>query len=162
MYLIRIASCCWAIYWFKRAGKQYLWAISWYDGKCYRDTSYIVKNSLQTKTNFICTFVFNLDKIFSKCPWAWLFKRLPMQKSDWQIQSYQNNKMHCFWVNFTLFSPERKNTGGLFGIGGTSFLEFKVQTFELGWKVGRRYSYFVWLRAYLLKAYPSHIIPPVP
>jgi hypothetical protein len=28
-----------------------------------------------------------------------------------------------------LCSPERKNTGGLFGVGGTSFLEFKVQTF---------------------------------
>lgn len=47
-------------------------------------------------------------------------------------------------------------------MGGTSFLEFKVQTFELGWKVGRRYSDFVWLRTYLLKAYPTYVLPPVP
>lgn len=70
--------------------------------------------------------------------------------------------MFGIWVNCNLYSPERKNTGGVFGIGGTSFLEFKVQTVELGWKVGRRYSDFVWLRTYLLKAYPSFIIPPVP
>lgn len=31
-------------------------------------------------------------------------------------------------VKVNLFSPERKTVGGLFGIGGTSFLEFKVQT----------------------------------
>lgn len=65
--------------------------------------------------------------------------------------------------NFILLdSPERKTTGGVFGLGTTSFLEFKVQTLELGWKVGRRYSDFMWLRAYLLKKYPSYIIPPVP
>jgi hypothetical protein len=30
------------------------------------------------------------------------------------------------------------------------------------WEVGRRYSDFIWLRNYLLKAYPSQIVPPIP
>ena len=61
-----------------------------------------------------------------------------------------------------LYSAERKNTSGIFGLGAVSFLEFKVTTPELRWKVGRRYSDFVWLRSYLLKAYPTYIIPPIP
>lgn len=28
--------------------------------------------------------------------------------------------------------------------------------------MGRRYSDFVWLRSYLLKVYPTQIIPPIP
>jgi hypothetical protein len=41
-------------------------------------------------------------------------------------------------------------------------LEFKVRTPAMKWEVGRRYSDFIWLRNYLLKAYPSQIIPPIP
>lgn len=37
-----------------------------------------------------------------------------------------------------------------------------MTTVELNWKVGRRYSDFVWLRGYLVKAYPTFIIPPIP
>jgi sorting nexin-7/30/sorting nexin-8 len=62
----------------------------------------------------------------------------------------------------TLFSPQRKNTGGFFGIGGTSFLEFEVRTQAMGWLVGRRYSDFVWLRNLLRKLYPTQIVPPIP
>jgi hypothetical protein len=59
-------------------------------------------------------------------------------------------------------SPQRKNTGGFFGIGSTSFLEFEVRTLEMGWIVGRRYSDFVWLREFLRKIYPTQIVPPIP
>jgi hypothetical protein len=51
---------------------------------------------------------------------------------------------------------------GLLGIGATSFLEFEVTTHGLGWKVGRRYSDFIWLRNALKKYFPSQIIPPIP
>ena len=64
--------------------------------------------------------------------------------------------------NNLILSPFRKQVGGIFGIGATSFLEFKVTTEALGWEVGRRYSDFTWLRNYLLKVYPTHVIPPVP
>lgn len=86
----------------------------------------------------------------------------PEFSKGFQCKKVIDKYNHIKTIKCIVSDPERKNTGGLFGIGGTSFLEFKVQTFELGWKVGRRYSDFVWLRAYLLKAYPSHIIPPVP
>ena len=59
-------------------------------------------------------------------------------------------------------SPERKSTGGVFGIGATSFLEFQIITYGLNWQVGRRYSDFIWLREYLTKFYPTQIIPPIP
>ena len=65
-------------------------------------------------------------------------------------------------VPFKSHSPQRKTIGGFFGIGATSFLEFEVKTLETGWVVGRRYSDFVWLRAFLRKMYPTHIVPPIP
>jgi len=32
----------------------------------------------------------------------------------------------------------------------------------MNWVVGRRYSDFVWLRAFLRKMYPTQIVPPIP
>jgi len=37
-----------------------------------------------------------------------------------------------------------------------------VHTIEKGWKVGRRYSDFQWLRNFLRKFYPTQIVPPIP
>ena len=37
-----------------------------------------------------------------------------------------------------------------------------MKTLEMGWKVGRRYSDFVWLREYLRKVNPTQVIPPIP
>ena len=65
-------------------------------------------------------------------------------------------------VTFSIYSPQRKSTGGFFGLGATSFLEFEVATPELQWLVGRRYSDFVWLRAYLRNKYPTQVVPPIP
>ena len=49
------------------------------------------------------------------------------------------------------------------GIGGTSFLVFRVRVHGLQKEpVERRYSDFQWLRNTLTKFYPSHIIPPIP
>lgn len=33
---------------------------------------------------------------------------------------------------------------------------------EHGWTVGRRYSDFIWLRAFLRKVYPTQVVPPIP
>lgn len=65
-------------------------------------------------------------------------------------------------VTQLLCSPERKYSGGIFGLGSTSFLEFQVVTSGVNWSVGRRYSDFVWFRAVLKKFFPSLIIPPIP
>jgi hypothetical protein len=101
---------------------------------------------------------------------------MPITYSNHNLSKISNVKK--YWINTPIskqlnvlflstlvlyLSPERKNTGGIFGlVGQTTFLEFKVQTIELNWKVGRRYSDFVWLRSYLLSAYPSYILPPIP
>ena len=37
-----------------------------------------------------------------------------------------------------------------------------MKTLEMGWKVGRRYSDFMWLREYLRKVNPTQVIPPIP
>lgn len=47
------------------------------------------------------------------------------------------------------------------GIGGTSYLCFKVWSFG-NKPVFRRYSDFIWLRKTLVKFYPTRIIPPIP
>lgn len=58
--------------------------------------------------------------------------------------------------------PQRKSTGGLFGIGAVSFLLFKITTFDFKWEVRRRYSDFQWLRAVICKFYPTYVVPPIP
>lgn len=64
---------------------------------------------------------------------------------------------------FSYFSPERKQIGGVLGIGSTSFLCFSVWSYGLRKQpVYRRYSDFVWLRAILSKFHPSEILPPIP
>lgn len=70
--------------------------------------------------------------------------------------------MHRQQVPINLFSPEKKSSGGLFGIGASTFFEYQVTTVELGWDVKRRFADFVWLRNYLTRIYPTLIIPCLP
>lgn len=58
--------------------------------------------------------------------------------------------------------PQRKTAGGLFGLGGVSFLLFKINTYDLKWEVRRRYSDFQWLRQVICKFFPTYIVPPIP
>lgn len=58
--------------------------------------------------------------------------------------------------------PQRKSVGGIFGIGATSFLLFKINTYDYKWEVRRRYSDFQWLRAIICKFYPTYVVPPIP
>jgi hypothetical protein len=43
-----------------------------------------------------------------------------------------------------------------------AFISYRIETPALGLVVQRRYNDFVWLRETLGKAYPLHIIPPLP
>ena len=85
-----------------------------------------------------------------------------MHQIAWEIQredlAYRSRQV--FNIKY---SPNRKTvSGGFFGIGASSYLEFTVKTFEMQWSVMRRYSDFVWLREYLRKLNPLQVVPPVP
>jgi hypothetical protein len=47
-------------------------------------------------------------------------------------------------------------------IFSSSYLEYEVECPNAGWKVKRRFNDFVWLQAYLKKAYLGLPIPPIP
>lgn len=71
--------------------------------------------------------------------------------------------MCCAFVIFIKFHrPNRKFVTSFLGVSTSSYLEFRIKTFGIGWEVGRRYGDFVWLRATLQRFYPGQVIPPIP
>ncbi len=74
-------------------------------------------------------------------------------------------KMLTVWFIRNLYDklrPNRKFVSSFLGVSTSSYLEFRIKTFGLGWEVGRRYSDFIWLRTNLQRFYPTQMIPPIP
>lgn len=126
-----------------------------------------VKYSKKTQ-NYKLSYMYNDIWCRNSSILLWCRKNSKVISNAWNYYLNKHHKLSQKWgvkypsISFHIFSPERKYSGGLFGLGSTSFLEFVVTTSAVNWSVGRRYSDFIWFRNILKKFFPSLIIPPIP
>ena len=72
-----------------------------------------------------------------------------------ELESILNDKT----IHVIIKNPKAAESSKFLSSG---YINYEVETPEVGWMVPRRYSEFEWLRTVLVKFHPGHVVAPLP